>query len=117
MSDINKRIAVEVMGWLLSSPICPTEIVNDRWVAGKATIKIKDWNPDTDMNDAFMVVDKMQFAQIGISFQVAKIPFETTRDDCWCCYIKDSEDNEYEAIADTPPMAICLAALKVKEGE
>jgi len=92
---LNKRIAVEIMQF-------------------PAEFNMNSFNPDTDMNDAFMVVDKMREDGYGYCFSdnhdgtVIEAQFSSEA---------DNYETSYDATADTPQMAICLAALKVKEGE
>ena len=128
MSDINKRIAVEVMGWRL---VDYTEqglkyhsdskwVENDPPIHGDGYIQYRggrrmsefDFKPDTDMNDAMMVVDKMR--EDGYEFVLTDCEYP---DKSYQMEFAKSinETQGYFGTADKPALAISLAALKVKE--
>ena len=62
MSDINKRIAVEVMGWKHDFTEEGKEwgYYNNKVGFYRKYIRHDHFNPSTDYNDASMVVDKMR---------------------------------------------------------
>ena len=96
MNNINKRVAVEVMGW--------------HELLGR---KLQDFNPTTSWNDAGLVVERMR--DLGFYYKI-----HTTYHKQILAKFFDLEmviDKYGEAVADTAPLAICLASLKVMEGE
>ena len=97
MSDINKRIAVEVMKF--------PDLLD---------LRLQTFHPDTNMNDAMMVVDKLREDGWVMHLTVDSKPSEIHLTNI--CEFEGERGNHVE-YADTAPMAICLAALKVKEGE
>jgi len=139
MSDINKRIAVEVMGWRL---VDYTEqglkyhsdskwVENDPPIDGDGYIQYRggrrmsefDFKPDTDIADAFLVVERIN--ELHSDWRFCLLGGDTTdsgffgwKAEWFGCFDakKNCGDRHAQAFADTAPMAICKAALKVMEG-
>ncbi|TCJ98221.1 UNVERIFIED_ORG: hypothetical protein BDK47_1187 [Anoxybacillus amylolyticus] len=98
---IDRLVAEKVMGWVQG------EYAKDKWyykkneqIQGMAKF-INDWNPSTNIADAWQVVEKFEIVEInrimdGYSCEITLFdPFRIRRGE-----------------AKTAPLAICLAALK-----
>lgn len=133
MSDVNRRIATEIMGWGVfgGEEMGMKEYYHDESdnSPAKFFLLTNKWTPDTDISQAFEVVEKMQ--ELGYEGKIEFDPPQYERTESYYCkfelhkidedhVIYGINDPEFEAFADTPAMAICLAALKcveaIKEG-
>ena len=98
MSDINKRIAEQIIGWK----------------TGSEFNMLRPFKPSTDIADAWLVVEKMR--EDGYMVDVSTLDDLEFED--YMCAVWSLDGNDNTIVKDEKaPMAICLAALKVKEGE
>lgn len=127
MLDIDKEIAEKVMGWHLR---------NDWWVrdgngdqkyiitlpvrfvmqedSKESTLEQDPWRPSTNIEQAFMVMDRMR----ALDWQMQLFSLRKPYKNFFCAFYyswslwKELKTKDY-CNADTPAMAICLAALKL----
>lgn len=115
LRKIDRLVAEKVMGWRLKS--FPGEgggfsaWLNDDGKIIKyennCTLHAQPydfWKPTTNIADAWQVVK--EFYEKG-----DKVTVTNTLGGNWCCYISTGL-GQFSAIAETAPLAICLAALK-----
>lgn len=103
--ELDALVAEKVMGWKLSNATDGTEY----WDNGKfcGGIWPKEWNPSTNIADAWNVVEKMKSKDYLFSLKnIVKGTFTFSLTD-W-----GGNCSTYAAEAETAPLAICLAALK-----
>ena len=111
MSDIDKRIAEEVMGWEFH---CLGLGDNPRYRTGSTNAHPSGYNLEylphfsTDIKATFLVVEKMR--EDGYTFLLYD-----NEDGDW--FANFGETIETAVAEETIPMAICLAALKTKENK
>lgn len=113
LDAIDRLVAEKVMGWHLESRLAdgqptgwglyipPTMIW---WVDDQGAPQVTDWHPTRDRAQAMMVFERcdgMTVEHVSEAYQAHDQPWQ----DC-------GEGYEYFAQADTPMLAICLAALK-----
>lgn len=123
--ELDALVAEWVMGWEVNwvDPAFRDGIPH-YYDKGNRTLLLHDqWNPSLDISDAWQVVEKLSregnehpaciqkglpaFGDHATSFEVYK---NYAGYPGWTCYFHDYEICAY---ADTVPLAICLAALKV----
>ena len=115
LRKIDRLVAEKVMGWRLKS--FPGEgggfsawLNDDEKIIkyeNNCTLHAQPydfWKPSTNIADAWQVVKK--FYEKG-----DKVIVTNTLGGNWCCYIHAGL-GQFSAIAETAPLAICLAAMK-----
>lgn len=111
--EINRLIAKKVMGWWEfrykpSSLQAPTYIPLWQDSTNHTIMPVKDWNPTSRIDHAWIVLEKFP------AWVVEKLPDETYQCAIW--KNRQHQGGSIDAIADTAPLSICLAALEaVKE--
>ncbi len=105
--ELDAKVAEEVMGWEIIT-LGNTDVWAERLVDGWEP-KRQNWNPSTQIADAWLVVEKMKNDWCNLEFMCGRYQakFKTGA--------RVIEYKYYEAQADTAPLAICLAALKAIE--
>jgi hypothetical protein len=123
---IDKEVAEKVMGWTLRDGwwVKPGE-GTQKWVTtleltltrneddDSAYFDQEPWNPSTNIEQAFLVVNRMR----GIDWQMQLFSVRKPDKNFFCAFYynfslwKELKTADYSS-ADTPAMAICLAALK-----
>ena len=105
MKDIDK-IATQIMGWeKRKAHFHPSNF--EHWFDGdERQILVTSWNPKTNIAHAWEIVEKM--IKEDYSFDMG-CPYEN-KEDWWAQFTSDNF-----APAETAPLAICKAALKVIE--
>lgn len=109
MTDINRFLATEAMGWTIS-PYLVDEA--DLWEAPNGSLEFKGslkkmewWSPTTNLAQAFMVVEAMR--EKGWMFKLTSDVY--TKKKWWAIFFGKGLIN---GEADTPAAAICHAAAK-----
>lgn len=114
--ELIRKVAEEVMGWV--TQLLPSGkrgfVIFDELGSGSYSLKAVDFNPLTDLNHAFMVIERLRELRFTITLTI------------W----DDNEDNDvlislgslpisYEGFDDIKNIghAICMAALKAVENE
>lgn len=108
--EIDKKIAEELMGWKINNEKDPMWYNPDAMhPSDKGFIfrPITDFSPTELIQNAFMVVEKMNYLQ----FTLRRENCSGVRYDASFYNKLDTKDRVH-ANADTAPMAICLAALE-----
>lgn len=104
MSDIDREVALEVMGWAKPRAALALEAYRD--AKGSPVIS---WRPSTDIADAWLVVERMRELGFQFNFYDASPPA--------CPHasftIVGQQTAGADRFADTAPEAICKAALAV----
>ncbi len=77
---------------------------------GERVILKRKWHPDTDLNQTFMVVNRMRELEIWLR-ELSFNPYTQK----WLCRFIGKDTHEFK-YADTPALAILLAARKAVEG-
>jgi len=114
MTDIDKRVATEIMGWAAFNSRFG-ENYNEwcvpdkktKGMTGKVMCQQRDFNPSKNISDAFLVVERMR----ELGFYI-RLRLSTNSGDWICQFINiktECGDIEVHKLA---PMAICLAALE-----
>ena len=117
--EMDVLIATKVMGWKRYVNTAWSSFAQQRdgaeqvtWVEGDLnTFRASDdWSPSTDISAAWEVVYKLHPDH---SIQIDFDDPETVEEIKWYCglYTKGEPFRDYEARADTAPLAICRAAL------
>ena len=111
MGDIDKQIAEKVMGGEWESLDAMTN--NNSYKTGEHEFARRiNFNPSTNIADAWLVVEKMR--ELGYSINI-----EAQQKGKWRCNIiligNEWTTRIETADEDTAPMAICLAALSALE--
>lgn len=106
--DIEERVAIEVMGYVVV-PFNTNIGIRAFWAAldGKEIMMKGDWQPSKRIDQAWMVVEKME----------DRLFLYQTEADTWCASFDENYNDPKWIEADTAPIAICLAALKTKGNE
>lgn len=120
MTDLDKWIAENIMGWHLEKGLISNEL--DMWADEKGShicgIDLMEWNPTESISDAFRVVDKMLFLHRQWLFEYKEFRKSVGVDTGRCrarFRYTDCGEPEWE-LAHIRPLAICLAAKAVIEG-
>ncbi len=118
MDNIDKQIAEKVMGWeALEPPGFWWDETNHKFekpVCKDGENPLNAWRPSTNIAHAFEVVGKMAGNKKGYYFRLEWFSGNLVRE--WTAEFNSVSRELYNlASADTPAMAICLAALKAKE--
>ena len=122
INNINKCVAVEVMGWHWGVPAigsAQNSYPHEGWYDENNNFIIRDnFNPTTSWNDAGLIIERMR----ELGWQIAIFQDNPRYKEGWTVHFELEDENEdqigwSEAIADTAPLAICLASLKAMEGE
>ena len=117
MDDIDERVAIEVMGWRIDSyrANCffnaedayysndPLPSIN----VWEFKIKKSEWQPSKRIDQAWMVVEQMKVD--GWTLLLCQ-----QRGGLWVAGFDNVDNPKVSDDADTAPMAICLASLKIK---
>lgn len=108
--QIIEKLATEVMGWKLDEGEDDYGQSQLFWYDNSDEIRQDEsWNPLEDMNDAWMVVEKLW--EEGISLWVGPDPIKGG----YAVQCKPVERNVHDFIrAETATYAICIAALRAK---
>ena len=101
-NQINERLAREVMGLKLILPHKQYCTDTDSGIVRKYFYH--EWNPYTNISQAFMCVDKMRERGYVLTYDNT-----STHTACF----ETPDENHIGATADTPSQAICLAIIKV----
>ena len=122
--DIDREIAIEIMNWKIRKN--NTDTFQEFWYyiptnepsGGVFCEYVKDWRPTENIAQAFEVVEKMH--QKGFYLKL-RGPFINPDDWEWYCYFELHTTTDTHPLwvgrAETPTMAICLAALKATDGD
>lgn len=107
-ADLDKQIAEKVMGWI-SLPPSPYWYTADGkpWLGENlGYLSFQQWQPSSSIEDAWHVVEKLRTDDdLATQFWIEP------REDGYMVKI-DTEEAWQTIVADTAPMAICLAALR-----
>ena len=112
--DLDARVAVEVMGWTLADRRAmgwgdgpPVWITGESSDDPNSSPTWQDFRPSTDIAAAWEVVENL--ADAGWLVEVSG---KACHPGQWCAHVI-SVDGEHlhDAVADTAPLAICLASL------
>ncbi len=113
MTDTDKRtldalMATEVMGWRYGLVTADA----DRWEReGISFFSVHDWHPTENLNQAFMVVEKMTKSQWTLRLCSPEMV------DAWTAEFVPWAGYEGRKVsAATPALAICLAAEEAMKG-
>jgi hypothetical protein len=115
--NINKAIAEKIMGWEAFKDDDGTII---SWVTEYGNLFFSDdegseWQPSTDMADAWQVVEKMAEDNEWVLNELEHSLDHEGRINGFYCYFHHLEIGSGGSVkAETAPLAICLAALKAK---
>jgi Phage ABA sandwich domain len=112
LREINHLIATKVMGWELLKVKNHYGDEVGIWIDPKINkfkaflegVKEDEFSPTTNIADAWQVVEKFDFNYLYRSKDFA--------DGKWECKLSRKDERVYYAVAETAPLAICLAALK-----
>lgn len=111
--EIDRLIAEKIMGWNIRE-------VSDgvKWIQAEgyelyfSDDIYREWMPSEDMSDAWLVVEKLRERKIFTIYDA----WDEKDEKIFCANFQYNDTYhvvDYSAYADTAPMAICLAALKV----
>lgn len=127
MDTINRLIAEEIFGWEyrhdeITDPIPSyyqfTRIFQDEGLSkGVFCNFAPSWQPSVKIREAFMVVEKMRKKGFAFEMYWHTNRCGEPRPQALFYFVPDNALEYYYAVADTPAMAICLAALKAIRGE
>ena len=105
LPEIDRLVATKVMGWkMFEIKLTDSRVIGGFYDDGKIFIGVGEWSPTSDIRVAWQVVKK--FYEKG-----DKVTVTNTLGGNWCCYVSTGT-SQFSAIAETAPLAICLAALK-----
>lgn len=102
--ELDALIAEKVMGWKKGEL---NWTIDESWIDSKGSYKwVGKFSPSTNISDAYQVVekllkDKLVFIDLLICSYSCKATISTP-------------DGNYEAEAETAPLAICIASLRTK---
>ncbi len=99
-TELDALVAENAMGWEVQTHF------EDRIVwktVGPVGSLLDDWNPSTDIYDAWQIVEKALPYHFGLTFN--------KREDLWVCGIQIG-DGFGNAYGETAPLSICRASLK-----
>jgi hypothetical protein len=97
---INYLVAEKVMGYVRSK-----YRGQEGWGTPDQHTWYSHFNPTGDISEAWLAVDKLKS-----NSEFFSLDFE---DEVWTCEFGNQYSGMYEVTADTAPMAICKAALKI----
>ena len=117
MNEIDRKLAVEIMGWDDMGLYWADDYGWAAWIDLVSAEESGDhvWAPTENIDDAFRVAEKME--RLGFEWG---LHFEGTRNDetiphlyvaCFGGGGDPAEEQKRRGIADTAPMAICKAVL------
>jgi len=109
MNDINERMA-KVMGWSNDNGLYIVVEPMSRF--GEAVMPVKDWHPDTSIEQVMMCAEKLKPDTIDISCPTTEIGNGSyvVRMFFW-------REAMYEGKAETVELAICNAILEAMDGD
>ena len=119
--NLDKCMA-EIMGWVYEqgSPYRGTRAmwclpITDEARCGLGQAFVDEWHPPESISDAFQVVEKM--IEKGFAFQLfCNMGTDSHIVDNWVSAFFKPFGSGLDAIAETIPLSICLAAKKAIEG-
>jgi hypothetical protein len=108
---IDRLIAEKVMGWEKDKK------QTERWDTSFGLLHEYDWEPSTDISDAWEVVEKMKEMGFNYFMQDCYTKSHAVTFIHWINTENGKSQKHYDNISETAPMAICLAALKAVNSE
>ena len=102
--EMDMLVGEKVMGWIYNQ-------LGDAWIReGQPWVGCDAFHPSTDISAAWDVVEKLHS---DFSIDLSYDDPQTIEPIKWCCelYAKSEPYQDYEARADSAPLAICRAAL------
>src|SRR5262245_49929072 len=109
--DLVRAVAIEVMGWTIThSERSPTVW----WYSKpKGSVHEHEWHPDTDIADAWIVIERMR--ELGYYGWVDWFERDDEHKDFYALFgkLKGADNEEWTSMEKTAPLAICRAALAV----
>lgn len=115
--ELDVLVAENVMGWVRGDrywidPQNPDAFYGTEFTINDTDHDIPPFQPSTDIAAAWLVLDAPILGKVLANVEVAIYKHAAGYT---CQFENDESSNWYEADADTAPLAICLAALKVAE--
>jgi len=120
--EIDRKLATDVMGWHVCCA-CPSQTepygrpYGNAWRDNKTDRQMYDFGkfkPSTNIAHAFKVVEKLW--ELGYYVRISNWVAGTGSGKLWECVVVETQTVLADIEADTPAMAICLAAMEAVEG-